>query len=181
MTDPRERAVVAPSGPLYPPDRLGYWKSSRVRERSIGAIETLISQFAAGPSPYSVVAHEHLGGAMGRVSAEETAFGHRDAPHGLIVTGKWADSAESARNVGCVRACWDVMRAIMRKGVYVNYEVADGSTASGGPMVPASSGWWRLRGGKEASVWKALHAKLLNWLIHRAIVNWSRVYADNLS
>ncbi|HEV2109677.1 MAG TPA: hypothetical protein VGR16_15575 [Thermomicrobiales bacterium] len=43
-------------------------------------IETLIAQFAAVPGPYLVVALEHLGGGTGRVGADETAFGRRDAP-----------------------------------------------------------------------------------------------------
>lgn len=161
MTHPGDRVVVAPGGLLYPPGRLDYWKSSLVRELSNGAIETLIDQFAAVPSPYSVVAHEHLAGAMDGVCADETAFGHRDAPHSLIVTGEWADPPKSARNVAWVRPCWEAMRPFTREGVYVNYVDADQSVrllAAYGARYERLVALPRLAGG----VWEELHTKLLN-------------------
>ncbi|MGH2559422.1 MAG: FAD-binding oxidoreductase, partial [Thermomicrobiales bacterium] len=114
-------AVQALGEPLYPPGRLHYWKSSFLAELSDDAIETMIQQAAAVPSPFSVIAVEQLGGAMARVGADETAFGERSSPLSLIVTGQWADPAESDRNVGWVRDSWEAMRPFEQEAAYVNY------------------------------------------------------------
>jgi hypothetical protein len=119
--------VQALGGPLYPPGRLNYWKSSFVDELSDAAIEMMISQFAAAPSPFSVVAIEHLGGAVGRVGPDETAFSQRGAPYSLIITGEWTDPAESDRNIRWARDAWEAMRPFESEAVYVNYLDADES------------------------------------------------------
>src|SRR5436305_8571781 len=82
-------AVQALGGPLYPPGRLNYWKSSFLHDLSDAAIETMIAHFATVPSPLSGAYLELLGGAMSRVDPHETAFGDRSAPYSLIITSEW--------------------------------------------------------------------------------------------
>jgi hypothetical protein len=60
-------AVQALFDPAYPPGRLNYWKSRFLEDLSDAAIETLIAQFSAVPSPLSVAALEQLGGAVSRL------------------------------------------------------------------------------------------------------------------
>jgi len=114
-------AIQALGGPLYPPGRLNYWKSSFLRELSDAAIETMIAQFSAMPSPLSGVYLELLGGAMSRVEPGETAFGDRSAPYSLIITSEWTDAAESARHVQWTRDCWAAMQPFAKEGHYINY------------------------------------------------------------
>ena len=114
-------AVQALGGPLYPPGRLNYWKSSFLRDLSDAAIDTMIEHFAAVPSPLSGVFLELLGGAMSRVGPHETAFGDRTAPYSLIITSEWTDPDASARNVQWARDLWAAMQPFAKEGVYVNY------------------------------------------------------------
>jgi hypothetical protein len=114
-------AIQALGGPMYPPGRLNYWKSSFLRTLSDAAIETMIAQFSAVPSPLSQAALEPLGGAMSRVGPGETAFGDRSAPYSLIITSEWVDAAESARNVQWTRDFWTAMQPFAKEGHYINY------------------------------------------------------------
>ncbi len=113
--------VQAFGAPLYPPGRLNYWKSNFLNDLSDEAIEVLIEQFAAVPSPLSAAVVEHLGGAVARVDQDATAFGDRGAPYNLIITGEWTDPAETERNIQWVRDCWQAARPYAKETVYVNY------------------------------------------------------------
>jgi FAD binding domain/Berberine and berberine like len=114
-------AIQALGGPLYPPGRLNYWKSSFLKELSDDAAETLIAQFATVPSTLSLVAIEELGGAVSRVGRDETAFGERSAPYSLIITSEWIDPAESEKNIQWARDFWETMQPYESEAVYVNY------------------------------------------------------------
>ena len=120
------KAVQALGGPLYPPGRLNYWKSSFLKELSDGAIDTMIAQFATVPSPFSAVALEELGGAVSRVDKNETAFGDRSAPYSLIITSEWVDPAESEKNIQWARDFWEAMQPFESEAVYVNYLGTEG-------------------------------------------------------
>lgn len=106
---------------MYPPGRLNYWKSSFTDEFSDEAIDVMIDQYASVPSPLSVIALEHLGGAVRRVGKNESAFGDRDAEYSLIITSEWTDLADSEKNIQWARNCWQAMQPYTRNSVYVNY------------------------------------------------------------
>jgi FAD/FMN-containing dehydrogenase len=105
----------------FPAGRCSYWKSSLLSDLSDEAIDTLISGFREVASPYSSVLVEQLGGAMSRVSAQETAFRHRDVPFDLVIMPMWSDPAESERHIGWADALWQAMQPFSSGGVYVNY------------------------------------------------------------
>ncbi len=105
----------------YPPGLLNYWKSNFLKDLSDEAIDTLITHFATVPSPLSSVAIEHLGGAVGRVGRDETAFNERDEQYNLIVTSIWRDPKESERNIQWARELWESMQPFSTGSVYVNY------------------------------------------------------------
>jgi len=118
-------ALQTLAGPLYPPGRLNYWKSSFIAELGDEAFDTMIAQFQTVPSPYSAVALEHLGGAVSRVGADETAFSQRSVPYSLIITSEWTDPAETGQNVQWARDFWAAMRPFESEAAYVNYLDAD--------------------------------------------------------
>ena len=118
-------ALQTLAGPLYPPGRLNYWKSSFIAQLDDEVFDPMITQFRAVPSPYSAVALEHLGGAVSRVGADETAFSQRSVPFSLIITSEWTDPAETDRNVKWARDFWAAMRPFESEGAYVNYLDAD--------------------------------------------------------
>jgi FAD/FMN-containing dehydrogenase len=73
------------------------------------------------PSPLSRIFIEHLGGAMGRVPATDTAFVHRAAPFDLIVIAGGYRPEEAEKNVRWARSTSDAMRPFMSGAAYVNY------------------------------------------------------------
>jgi FAD/FMN-containing dehydrogenase len=105
----------------FPRGALNYWKSNFVMELSDQAIDTLISQFAACPSPMSGLVLEHIHGAATRVGVTETAFPHRHEGYNLLVVSEWLNPADNARNIAWARESYDVMRPHFTSGRYVNY------------------------------------------------------------
>jgi FAD/FMN-containing dehydrogenase len=77
------------------------------------------------PSPMSRVFIEHLGGVMGRVPADATAFVHRAALFDLIVVAGGFPVEATERNMEWARATSSAMRPFMSGATYVNYLGAD--------------------------------------------------------
>jgi FAD/FMN-containing dehydrogenase len=89
-------------------------------------VEALLDQCDfPSPSPLSRIFIEHLGGAMGRVAPEATAFVHRRAPYDLIVIAGGFHPGDTEKNVAWARATSAAMGPFMSGGAYVNYLDAD--------------------------------------------------------
>jgi len=107
---------------LWPHGTYNYWKSNFLKALDDGAIDTILTFCAQSPSPRTVIVLEHNGdGAMSRVAAEETAFGHRNLPYNLLVTSIWTDAADAERNIRWTREFMEAMKPFMADAVYVNY------------------------------------------------------------
>jgi hypothetical protein len=61
-----------------------YWKSEFLRELPDSAIDAVVAEYSKVTSPLSVALFEQFGGAVSRVDAHATAFGHRSAPSSRI-------------------------------------------------------------------------------------------------
>jgi FAD/FMN-containing dehydrogenase len=105
----------------FPRGALNYWKSNFMAELSDQAIDTLISQFVACPSPMSGLLLEHIHGAATRVGVSETAFPHRREGYNFLVVSEWINTADNARNIAWARESYDAMRSSFTAGRYVNY------------------------------------------------------------
>ena len=105
----------------FPRGALNYWKSNFIMELSDQAIDTLISQFAACPSPMSGLLLEHIHGAATRVGVSETAFPHRREGYNFLVVSEWLDPVDNASNIAWARESYDAMRPSFTAGRYVNY------------------------------------------------------------
>lgn len=104
--------------------KTGYFAPDKIREDSF--IDALIAHCDfPTPSMLSRVVIEHMGGAVGRVEPDETAFTHRAAPFDLIVIAGGFGPEESHENIRWAREAWDAMRPFMSGGFYVNYLDAD--------------------------------------------------------
>ncbi len=113
---------------VWPKGYRNYWKSSFLRELSDGAIGTIVEHFARVPSPQTVIVIDHNGGgAIGRVGAEDTAFGHRDWTYNFLVTSAWGNAADDQRNVAWTREFWSAMRPFLADAVYINYTSDQGA------------------------------------------------------
>lgn len=106
-----------------------YYKTGYLDGEAFGSdpfIDTLLDHCGfPTPSPLSRIFIEHLGGAVGRVPADATAFVHRAAPFDLIVIAGGFRPEEAEANVRWARATTDAMRPFMSGAAYVNYLGAD--------------------------------------------------------
>ena len=119
-------AAQTMADPLWPRGHQ-YWKSSFLRGLPDEAIDVVIEHFASIPSPMTPVLIDHNGGgAIARVAAEETAFGHRGFTFNLLISSIWSDAADSASNVGWTRRFMSAMQPHSADAQYVNYLGAEG-------------------------------------------------------
>ena len=109
-----------------PPGRQNYWKSSYFSGYSDEVIDVLCELGAAKPPGLSKVLLTHFGGAVSRVAADETAFGHRDAPFILNINAMWADPRENDAHIAWATEFWTAMQPFSTGGVYVNFLGTEG-------------------------------------------------------
>ncbi len=82
-----------------PPGRHHYWKTASFRDLPDSVIDDLAAAVLDLPAPFTELHVQHLGGAVARVPAEETAFTQRDTGFfvNIIGTTLWADDRARLR------------------------------------------------------------------------------------
>jgi FAD/FMN-containing dehydrogenase len=103
-----------------PPGMQNYWKWNGLRELGDGAIDTIVEHAARVPSPRTVILIDQLHGVASRVPPSETAFAHRDAPHGLVILSMWEDPADTETNIAWTRGLAAATEPFATGGVSVN-------------------------------------------------------------
>jgi FAD/FMN-containing dehydrogenase len=98
-----------------------YWKSLYLGDLAAATVDAIVGRGLDRPSPRSLVAIWHLGGAMGRVPGDATAFGRRDAPYLLSLDSTWEAPQDADRNVAWTRAFWEAMRPFSSGRSYLNF------------------------------------------------------------
>lgn len=102
-----------------------YTKSGYFFSLEDRSIDQMLAALTEIPSPKNQIELAYLGGAAGRVGAQETAFGDRSAPFIMNLLGHWSDPQEDAANVAWVRGLFNALRPGMKQGVYVNFMSGD--------------------------------------------------------
>jgi FAD/FMN-containing dehydrogenase len=105
----------APDGNQY------YEKSEYLSGLSDDAIDVIAAHGPGITSPGSVVAFQHMGGAISRVGEGDTAVSHRDAALAFVIQSGWVDPEESDRHIRWTREFWKAMQPFSTGGVYVNF------------------------------------------------------------
>jgi FAD/FMN-containing dehydrogenase len=59
------------------------------------------------------------------VSAEESAFGHRDATFAPVIAGMWPDPAKNEATIKWVRDYYDATAPHSEEGGYINFAAED--------------------------------------------------------
>ena len=109
------------------PGKRYYWRSVDFGRLTDQVIETIVEHASRITSPLSAVPVYHLGGAVGRVPGEDTAFGSRHADHNINMFGAWEpDRDDRDRHVAWVRDFSEAM-APHAVGQYVNFLSDEGS------------------------------------------------------
>jgi FAD binding domain/Berberine and berberine like len=115
-------AVQTAFDPLFPRNTLqAYWKSGYLDELSDEAIDVIAAKANDRPAPLTLVNTFHMGGAIGDVNPEDTAFSERTSPFMISIDGMWTDPAENDANVAWVRAAWQEIGKFGTGGVYLNF------------------------------------------------------------
>jgi hypothetical protein len=104
----------------YPEGRLYYWKSAYLRELSEPALDLLIGQAAARPSPRSSLDLFFMNGAVNRVPADQTAFARRDMPYLVSIEANWTDPGQSDANIAWARNTFEDLQQFAH-GSYLNF------------------------------------------------------------
>jgi FAD/FMN-containing dehydrogenase len=107
--------------PDYPKGRRYYWKSLYLGDLSDDAIRLACDVGAERPTPLCTVEVWALGGAMGRVRPEATAFYHRQAPFLFALEANAEDPATDEANIAWVRRRCDEARRFSLGGTYFNF------------------------------------------------------------
>ena len=108
--------------PFFPKGWLYYWKSRYLDRLDAEAVDAIVGYSAERPSSDALMALWHLGGgAAGRVPADATAFGSREAPYMLSFDTTWTDPADTERNIAWTRSAWSAMGRFGPGGVYLNF------------------------------------------------------------
>lgn len=104
-TDPRARGAYVKSG------------------FTTGIPRNMIDDVLAGFEPHGeramTVAFAHIGGAVGRVAQDATAFAHRYAQHDLLAVMDWPVEIDPGPHVDWLKAYWKALEAHTR-GFYMN-------------------------------------------------------------
>jgi FAD/FMN-containing dehydrogenase len=105
---------------LFPTGGRYYMKSHMMRDLPRAAIDIALEWDARRPTPQTLIAIRTLGGAVSRVSREESAFAHRDARFNFSIDAGWTDPRQDAEAIGWARGMWDAL-APFASGVYINF------------------------------------------------------------
>ncbi len=115
-----------------------HWKSHYLSALSDGAISEIAHRAWAMPSPRSFTIMFHMGGAVARVKAGETAFAGRDAAFAININSVWVPPEPAEPQIAWTRAFWQALRPHASGGTYVNFldePVADRVRQTYGPVV----------------------------------------------
>ena len=105
----------------FPKGALYYWKSNFLRELSDGAIDMLVAQFAACPSPMTAIVVEHFHGEVTRIPSDATAAQIRGEAYNVVIPSVWTDPAATDANVAWARSAYSALQPFMSERRYVNY------------------------------------------------------------
>jgi FAD/FMN-containing dehydrogenase len=107
--------------PDYPPGERYYWKSLYLPELGEEAIELAHQLGAERPTTHSTVEVWALGGAIGRVPPEATAFYQRRAPWLLTIEANWSDPTQDEAIIAWVRQRYEDALQFSEGGTYFNF------------------------------------------------------------
>ncbi|MEZ4506542.1 MAG: FAD-binding oxidoreductase [Thermomicrobiales bacterium] len=98
-----------------------YFKSLYLKECDEAAQATMIRHAQTRPAPEALIVLWQLGGAMGRVPDDATAFGKRGAPYLYSLDTVWTDPADNERCIAWSRDAWASMQPHGTGGLYLNF------------------------------------------------------------
>jgi len=112
-----------------------YFRGGYVADLDDQVIDVALEHGARMPSPMSQIHFHQMGGAVGRVAAEATAFSGRAAGYTYNLISTWMEPGEDAQHIAANRELSAAMAPLSAGGAYVNF-LSD----AGGDRVQAAYG-----------------------------------------
>jgi FAD/FMN-containing dehydrogenase len=113
-------ALQQANDPTAPAGMQNYWKAAFLQDLSDEAIDAIIEYATHATSPLSMIHVHQLGGAMNRVAADATAFGHRDSGFVVNIIGTWAEPVGNERHIDWARGLFAALQPYAH-GAYINF------------------------------------------------------------
>ena len=104
-----------------PPGLRNYFRGGYAAELSDDLIDVVLEHGARMPSPMSAIDLHHMGGAVGRVGAGDTAFSGRAAAYTYNLRSTWTDPAEDGQHISANRDVAAQLAPLSQDGSYVNF------------------------------------------------------------
>ena len=104
-----------------PPTSRAYWRNVWFDRLDDAVIDGIVTHAAAQTRVGTAADLHHMGGAFGRVGANETAFPDRTAGFWLNIYGFWAGAADDGPNSAWVKGFSDDLQPLAASGQYVNF------------------------------------------------------------
>ncbi|HMM43091.1 MAG TPA: FAD-binding oxidoreductase [Thermomicrobiales bacterium] len=107
--------------PVLPNGQRYYWKSLTFDRLDEDIVERIADLTMDRPNTQTLLALRHLGGAMGRVPEDATAYGFRSAEFNFSVDATWNDPTLDDEMIAWTRAAWSSLTEETGAGVYLNF------------------------------------------------------------
>jgi FAD/FMN-containing dehydrogenase len=107
--------------PLLTRGARNYWKSHNFTELSDGVLDAIVEFASKLPSPQCEIFIGCISGASNRISADATAYYHRDAQFVMNVHGRWDDVAHDETCIAWAREFFQTAAPYASAGGYVNF------------------------------------------------------------
>ncbi|WEX76628.1 FAD-binding oxidoreductase [Sinorhizobium numidicum] len=111
--------------PLLTPGARNYWKSHDFMELSDTTIGILLDAVRQLPGPECEIFIAHVGGAAGRVAAEDTAFPQRSAHFVMNVHARWREPAMDQACIDWARRLFETAKPYAAGTAYINFMPED--------------------------------------------------------
>ena len=111
--------------PLLAPGSRNYWKSHNFSTLSDQALDLVIAAAGRLPGPECEIFLAQLGGAIGRVGPQDTAFAARDTRYLMNVHGRWGEKAQDEQVRSWARQMFQELAPHATGSGYVNFFTED--------------------------------------------------------
>jgi FAD/FMN-containing dehydrogenase len=113
--------------PLLGPGARNYWKTSEFDGLEDDVLDVFLEAARGAPGPECEVLVAQLGGAMGRVPRDSTAYAGRDAQYVMNVHGRWRSPSDDQTIRTWARGIFEQTAPFATGGGYVNFLTEDES------------------------------------------------------
>jgi FAD/FMN-containing dehydrogenase len=98
-----------------------YFRGGYLSELTDDVIDVVLEEGAAMPSPMSAIHLHQMGGAVGRVSVDATAFSGRASSYTYNLVSTWSDAAEDTIHIDANRRSAAALAPLSLPSTYVNF------------------------------------------------------------